>query len=69
MQNGLPDPQGTRAYVLATNASEPNVFYAATRSELYRSVDAGEHWQQLSVTWPDGFKLTMMNGMFVTNLP
>jgi photosystem II stability/assembly factor-like uncharacterized protein len=50
---GLPEPRGTRAYVLATHPAEPGVFYAATGQALYRSSDSGLHWEQQQVTWPD----------------
>ena len=37
--------------VLATNNSEPHVFYALTNKGLYRSPDAGQHWEQMDVPW------------------
>ena len=66
LQNGLPDPQGTRAYVLATHHAEPGVFYAATRRDLYRSADAGETWEKQIITWPDGVPSTTVNALVVT---
>jgi photosystem II stability/assembly factor-like uncharacterized protein len=54
---GLPDPRGTRVYVLAANSAEPRVFYAAThKGEVYRSPDAGTTWQRLDIAWPDGYR-------------
>jgi len=49
---GLPDPSGTRAYVLATNSTEPGVFYAAMRNRFFRSADAGQTWRELPIEWP-----------------
>ena len=66
LHDGLPDPQGTRAYVLVTHWAEPRVFYAATRRDLYRSADAGLSWEKLSVTWPDGAPFTTVNALVVT---
>lgn len=65
VQTGLPAPQGTRAYVLATNPAEPGVFYAATRSDLYRSPDAGVSWERLSIAWPAGVRFSTVNAMVV----
>lgn len=66
LHDGLPDPQGTRAYVPATNRAEPGVFYAATRRDLYRSAHAGLRWAQQSITWPAGTPSTTVNAMVVT---
>ncbi len=62
---GLPQPEGTRAYVLATHPAEPGVFYAATRSHLYRSADAGRRWEELSITWPDDAGFDSVNALVV----
>jgi hypothetical protein len=64
---GLPDPKGTRAFVLATQRAEPGVFYAATRRDLYRSSDAGQHWQTLAIDWPDQARFNTVNAMAVAS--
>lgn len=63
---GLPDPMGTRAYILATNPAEPGVFYAATRRDLYRSADAGRSWEKLTIAWPAQTRFSTVNAMVVT---
>jgi hypothetical protein len=65
LQDGLPDPHGTRAYVLATQRAEPGVFYAATRRDIFRSAVAGLTWEKLPVTWPAGASLTTVNALVV----
>jgi len=50
---GLPDPSGTLSAVLATNETEPGVFYAASNRGLYRSADGGLSWERLGVQWPE----------------
>jgi photosystem II stability/assembly factor-like uncharacterized protein len=65
VQEGLPDPIGTRAYVLATHPAEPGVFYAATRRDLYRSADAGQRWEKLSIAWPAQARFNTVNAMAV----
>jgi hypothetical protein len=65
LHSGLPNPQGTRAYVLATHGAEPGVFYAATRRDVYRSADAGLSWEKLSVTWPPDAHFTTVNAVVV----
>lgn len=62
---GLPDPKGTRADVLATHLAEPGVFYAATRRDLYRSRDAAQSWEKLSVAWPAQAHFNMVHAMVV----
>ena len=64
---GLPNPKGTRAYVLATNPAEPGVFYAATRRDLYRSSDAGESWEKIPIAWPNQAYFNTVNALVVTD--
>jgi hypothetical protein len=66
VREGLPDPKGTRAYVLATHPAEPGVFYAASRRNLYRSADAGASWEKLSISWPAQASFNTVNAMVVT---
>jgi hypothetical protein len=66
IHEGLPSPKGTRAYVLTTNPTEPGAFYAATRSDLYRSVDAGASWEKLPIVWPSQARFNTVNAMVVT---
>lgn len=65
LTDGLPDAKGTRAYVLATHAAEPGVFYAATRQEIYLSTDAGRSWEKVSVAWPDGARFNTVRALAV----
>lgn len=63
---GLPEPRGTRAMVLAANAAEPGVFYAASRDgDVYRSADAGREWERLDLAWPDGYRPEDVRGLVV----
>lgn len=52
VREGLPDPQGVVAPVLATNPQEPHTFYVLTNKGLYRSSDAGLTWEALLPAWP-----------------
>jgi len=63
LEQGLPDAQGTRAYVLATHRAEPGIFYAATRRDVYRSADGGVSWAQLPIIWPDDATFTTVTAM------
>lgn len=66
ISDGLPAPDGTRAYLLATRQEEPGVFYAASRDgAVYRSDDAGLRWAALSIEWPDGYRPTSLTGFVV----
>jgi photosystem II stability/assembly factor-like uncharacterized protein len=69
VRDGLPTPQGTRAYVLATNEAEPGAVYAATREgDLYRSADAGASWQHLDVAWPEDYRAPDVRGLVAVSL-
>jgi len=68
-RQGLPEPRGTLAYVLATCDAEPHVFYAAPhQGDLYRSSDAGATWERLGA-WPGGYQPKDVAGLVVVDLP
>lgn len=63
---GLPEPSGTRAYLLSANEAEPGVFYAMTReADLYRSDDAGVTWERQEIAWPAGYRAPDVRGLAV----
>jgi photosystem II stability/assembly factor-like uncharacterized protein len=66
VREGLPEAQGTRAYVLATHPAAPGVFYAATRQNLYRSADSGQSWEELPIAWPAQARFNTVNAIAVT---
>ncbi len=55
LSEGLPDGQGRRAAVLATDHQTPGTFYAAWEGEIFQSTDHGVTWQSLPLQWPDGY--------------
>lgn len=63
---GLPEAKGTIVAVLATNKSEPHVFYALTNKALYRSPDAGQHWEQVNIPWKRGYQDQHQQAILVT---
>lgn len=66
---GLPEPEGTMAYVLATHPAEPGVFYAAPHAgPIYRSADSGLSWEELPIPWPAGYRPKDIGGMAVVKL-
>jgi hypothetical protein len=52
-RDGLPEPEGTVAAVLASCADEPGVFYAASNRGIHRSADGGLRWSRVLTGWPD----------------
>jgi hypothetical protein len=50
--DGLPPPEGTIVAVLATQAAEPGIFYAASNCGLFRSAEGGRTWERLPAVWP-----------------
>jgi hypothetical protein len=65
VREGLPDPKGTRVYILASDPSVAGAFYAATGSDLYFSTDTGRSWQQIDANWPGGFTSRGANGLAI----
>jgi hypothetical protein len=53
VRDGLPDPEGSVAAVLATGGAEPGVFYAAGNRGVFRSADGGRRWGRIPLDWPD----------------
>lgn len=51
VSQGLPPARGMLASVLASNPAEPGVFYAGNNKGVFRSVDAGLTWIELSIDW------------------
>jgi hypothetical protein len=68
VRTGLPEPTGTRIYVLASHRGEPGVFFAATGSDLYRSSDAGLTWERVPVRWPQGYGSRDANALTVADV-
>ena len=68
LEEGLPTAKGTRAYVLATNQTEPGVFYAATGRDVYRSGDRGQSWHKLAIHWPASTDFSTVNALLVTEI-
>ena len=64
--DGLPVGHGMLAAVLATNATEPGVFYAAANTGVFRSADAGHSWSSLPIPWPDAYRSRHVNALTVT---
>jgi photosystem II stability/assembly factor-like uncharacterized protein len=66
---GLPEPSGTTAPVLASVPGQPGVFFAASNRGLHRSSDGGARWAPLSLD-PSGLVSTAhgrgVNGLLVT---
>lgn len=53
IQDGLPNPDGSSIFSLASHKSEPGVFYAVNNLGVYQSSDAGKTWTQLPIEWPE----------------
>jgi photosystem II stability/assembly factor-like uncharacterized protein len=67
-RDGLPEPEGTVIYVLATNHTEPGVVYAASNKGVFRSADAGRTWERLPVPWPARYLTQHVQGLAVTDV-
>jgi len=66
-QDGLPPEQGMLTSVLAAHDSEPGVFYAASNKGVFRSSDAGEHWEELAIHWPSSFTTSRAQALVVSD--
>ncbi len=65
MLDGLPEARGTFVPILASNKTEPGVFYALTNKGLYRSPDTGLHWEQLTLPWKPEYERQHPNALVV----
>lgn len=54
---------------LAANEAEPGVFYTANNLGLYRSPDAGQHWEPLEIFWPEQMSLQRAASLLVYEAP
>ena len=57
IHTGLPEPRGLLASVLASHKAEPHVFYAGNNKGIFRSINTGLTWQELSIPWPTGTRV------------
>lgn len=48
--DGLPPAHGTLASVLAASPAEPDTFFAANNTGIYRSRDSGHTWERLPIS-------------------
>src|SRR5579884_179165 len=62
---GLPEEKGLLAFVLTSNPAEPGVFYAGSNKGIFRSADAGVSWEELSISWPDNFRMGRVHALVV----
>lgn len=65
INEGLPEPDGSSIFTLASHASEPGVFYAVNNHGVYRSADAGKTWRRLPVKWPEDLKNKRIHGFAI----
>lgn len=68
VRDGLPDPQGTVAPVLASRAQAPHAFYVLTNKGVYCSEDAGVTWEQLPVPWQEAYRTQHQQDLAVSAL-
>jgi len=65
ISEGLPEAQGTIVPALASNKSETGVFYALSNKGLYRSPDAGLHWEKITIHWKSQYERQHPNAIVV----
>lgn len=68
VREGLPEVEGRIASILASDETEPGVFYALTNEGVYRSPDRGLGWERLDVAWPDHYRYQHPRGLAVTGV-
>jgi hypothetical protein len=66
VREGLPEPRGTVRALLAANAGEPSVFYAASNRGLFRSADGGASWEPLLAPLPARYRGQSPHAITVT---
>lgn len=68
VQDGLPAPRGMLAASLATNPTEPGLFYAAANTGLFRSPDGGASWERIPIPWQEHDR-RHVHALTVTDMP
>jgi len=65
ISEGLPEAKGTIVPALASNKSEAGVFYALSNKGLYRSPDAGLHWEKITIHWRSQYERQHPNAIVI----
>ncbi len=65
ISEGLPEAKGTIVPALASNKSEAGVFYALSNKGLYRSPDAGLHWEKITIHWKSQYERQHPNAIII----
>lgn len=65
VSDGLPPPDGSPAFTLASHEAAPGVFYAVNALGVYRSHDSGKHWERLPVAWPEHVRNKRVHGFVI----
>lgn len=66
VREGLPEPLGTLRALLAADAGEAGVFYAANNRGVFRSADAGVSWEPVLASSTGHFPNQSTNAIAVT---
>lgn len=56
IREGLPESDGSSAFLFTTHHREPGVFYAVNNLGVFQSSDAGKSWGKVPVKWPEHLK-------------
>ncbi|QQK74476.1 hypothetical protein HUG15_01860 [Salicibibacter cibarius] len=65
--DGLPDPEGSAVFALASHPAESGVFYAVNNLGFYMSHDAGQTWNKVPVEWPNHLKTKRTHGFTIAS--
>lgn len=65
VDEGLPDPQGSAIFSLASHPSESGVFYGINNLGFYISTDGGKHWDKAAAEWPEHLKSKRINWLTI----
>lgn len=63
---GLPSTEGRLVSVLASDPSEPGLFYALSNQGLYCSPDTGVSWHRVQIPWPERYLSQHPDALIVT---
>ncbi|HIW13233.1 MAG TPA: hypothetical protein H9891_08805 [Candidatus Salinicoccus stercoripullorum] len=63
VHEGLPAPDGSAVFSLASDSAEPGVFYALNNTGFYISRNSGKTWNKVNIDWPEHLKDKRVNWM------
>src|SRR5699024_259233 len=67
LSNNLPVPDGSSAFLLASDTERDKTFYAVNNTGLYETENGGDHWKKIPVEWPSFLRQMRMRAFILSH--